>query len=233
MAGKYSIYICSLLSLLAMLPKGCNFGGKNVWYIASESTIAEPKRKRNYYPQVTESWIEYLWKLYPAKIKKVTDGEGKEGEIKCHKPYKHTDTQHNHCKYMHTSGSTVGMWQWLLPCYQSWLRDQRFPVTLTSWPLHPIKIRFLMNQWFIYNLLSLACHSTHPDERNHFIFGPDANKAIAEGFKRREDENIKETIVWRLRLFAVHQRGLRQGLAGKDKPTETQSAKSKSFSGIV
>lgn len=34
-------------------------------------------------------------------------------------------------------------------------------------------------------------------------------------------------------LFSAHQRGLRQGLVGKDKPTETQSAILKSFSGIV
>lgn len=47
--------------------------------------------------------------------------------------------------------------------------------------------------------------------------------------KKREDENIKEMIAGRLSLFAAHQRGLRQGLAGKDKPTETQSAKSKKF----
>lgn len=69
----------------------------------------------------------------------------------------------------------------------------------------------------------------------YFIFGPNANKAIAEGFKRgeerekKEDENIKEMIAERLSLFTAHQRGLRQGLAGKDKPTETQSAKSKKF----
>lgn len=69
----------------------------------------------------------------------------------------------------------------------------------------------------------------------YFIFGPDANKALAKGFKRREerekkeDENIKEMIAERLSLFTTHQRGLRQGLAGKDKPTETQSAKSKKF----
>lgn len=69
----------------------------------------------------------------------------------------------------------------------------------------------------------------------YFIFGPDANTATAEGFKRREergkkeDENIKEMTAERLSLFAAHQRGLRQGLAGKDKPTETQSAKSKKF----
>lgn len=36
-------------------------------------------------------------------------------------------------------------------------------------------------------------------------------------------------IAERLSLFTAHQRGLRQGLAGKDKPTETQSAKSKKF----
>lgn len=47
--------------------------------------------------------------------------------------------------------------------------------------------------------------------------------------ENREDENIKEMIVGRLSLFAAHQRGLRQGLAGEDKPTETQSAKSKKF----
>ncbi len=47
--------------------------------------------------------------------------------------------------------------------------------------------------------------------------------------EKREDENIKETIAGRLSLFVVHQRGLRQGLAGEDKPTETQSAKSKKF----
>lgn len=47
--------------------------------------------------------------------------------------------------------------------------------------------------------------------------------------EKREDENIKKMIVGRLSLFAAHQRGLRQGLAGKDKPTETQSAKSKKF----
>lgn len=69
----------------------------------------------------------------------------------------------------------------------------------------------------------------------YFIFGPDANKATAEGFKRREerekkeDENMKETIAERLSLFTAHQRGLRQGLAGNDKPTETASAKSKKF----
>lgn len=47
--------------------------------------------------------------------------------------------------------------------------------------------------------------------------------------EKREVENIKETVAGRLSLFAAHQRGLRQGLAGKDKPTETQSAKSKKF----
>lgn len=47
--------------------------------------------------------------------------------------------------------------------------------------------------------------------------------------EKREDENIKEMIAGRLSLFAAHQRGLRQGLAGEDKPTETQSAKSKKF----
>lgn len=47
--------------------------------------------------------------------------------------------------------------------------------------------------------------------------------------RKREDENIKETVAGRLSVFAAHQRGLRQGLAGKDKPTETQSAKSKKF----
>lgn len=47
--------------------------------------------------------------------------------------------------------------------------------------------------------------------------------------EKREDENIKEMIVEKLTVFAAHQRGLRQGLAGEDKPTETQSAKSKKF----
>lgn len=47
--------------------------------------------------------------------------------------------------------------------------------------------------------------------------------------EKREDENIKETVAGRLSLFIAHQRGLRQGLAGKDKPIETQSAKSKKF----
>lgn len=45
--------------------------------------------------------------------------------------------------------------------------------------------------------------------------------------EKREDENFKEITVGRLSLFAAHQRGLRQGLACKDKPTETQNAKSK------
>lgn len=47
--------------------------------------------------------------------------------------------------------------------------------------------------------------------------------------RKKEDENIKEMSAERLSLFTAHQRGLRQGLAGKDKPTETQSAKSKKF----
>lgn len=63
---------------------------------------------------------------------------------------------------------------------------------------------------------------------------------MAEGFKRREEwekkderrermKTSRKMIAGRLSLFAAHQRGLRQGLAGEDKPTETQSAKSKKF----
>lgn len=47
--------------------------------------------------------------------------------------------------------------------------------------------------------------------------------------EEKKDENIKEMMAGRLSVFAAHQRGLRQGLAGEDKPTETQSAKSKKF----
>lgn len=36
----------------------------------------------------------------------------------------------------------------------------------------------------------------------------------------------------RLRMFAEHQRGLRQGLAGKDEPTETRSNKSEKFEAL-
>lgn len=120
--------------------------------------------------------------------------------------------------------------------------EARAPATLTSWPLDPSSVKALMNLWLVYSLPSPACHSTHPDRKAgpfYFIFGPDANKAIARGLKRREereeerwrreDENIKEMIAGRLSLFAAHQRGLRQGLAGEDKPTETQSTKSKKF----
>lgn len=85
--------------------------------------------------------------------------------------------------------------KWLLSCYQSWLRGQCFPATLTSWPLDPISIKFLMNLWFIYSLPSLACHSTHLDKKAspfYFIFGPDANKAVAQGLKRREERKEKE-----------------------------------------
>lgn len=49
-----------------------------------------------------------------------------------------------------------------------------------------------------------------------------------EGWKT-ENENIKEIIVGRLSLFAALQRGLKQSLAGEDKPTETQSTKSEKF----
>lgn len=101
----------------------------------------------------------------------------------------------------HTLQSHAHVWKCqcgvgrLLSCYQSWLRGRRFPATLTSWPLHPISIKFLMNLWFIYSLLSLACHSAHPDEKLgpfYFIFGPDANKATAQGFKRREEREKKD-----------------------------------------
>lgn len=84
-------------------------------------------------------------------------------------------------------------------------------------------------------VIELSLNTSWWENPFYFIFGPDANKATAKGFKRREerekkeDENIKETIAGRLSLFGAHQRGLRQGLAGIDKPTETQSAKSKKF----
>lgn len=47
--------------------------------------------------------------------------------------------------------------------------------------------------------------------------------------EKKEDGNMKEVIAGGLSLFTAHQRGLRQGLAGEDKPTETRSAKSKKF----
>ena len=107
--------------------------------------------------------------------------------------HQHTHTHtHTHTEQARTRVCGV---ERLLSCYQSWLWGQCFPATLTSWPLDPISIKFLMNLWFIYSLLSLACHSTHPDEKPgpfYFIFGPDANKAIAQGFKRREEREKKD-----------------------------------------
>lgn len=113
-----------------------------------------------------------------------------------HLPYTTWHFIHPHTRSKdnaHVSKCRCGV-ERLLSCYQSWLRGRRFPATLTSWPLDPISIKFLMSLWFIYSLLSLACHSTHPDEKRSlfiFIFGPDANKAMAEGFKRREERRRK------------------------------------------
>lgn len=82
-----------------------------------------------------------------------------------------------------------------------------------------------------------------------FIFlDADANKRRALGFRRERGEGEEKrgeergergewkhqgAIVRRLSLFAVHLRGLRRGLVGIDKPTETHGAKSKKFGGIV
>lgn len=78
---------------------------------------------------------------------------------------------------------------------------------LTPWPLDP----FQLSSWWIYDSYGVSCHrhSAHPGAKHrgpfNFVFGPDANKAAAGGFKRRgggeertmerrEDGNIKERV---------------------------------------
>lgn len=85
--------------------------------------------------------------------------------------------------------------EWPLSCYQSLLRGPRFPATLTSWPLAQFQLSF----WWIYDSYEVSCHwiviqhiLTRTRGPFYFIFGPDANKAIAWGFKRRGEREKKD-----------------------------------------
>ena len=125
---------------------------------------------------------------------------------------------------------------WILVCYHR-LRGLCIPVKSASWPLDPLSVKFLIIVSFIYSLPFIVYHSMYPHikekkqtkqkkNRHYFMFGLDENKAIPRGFRRREmkvneDEILKEIVAGRLR-FAAHQRGLRQGLAGEEKPIEAK-----------
>lgn len=114
---------------------------------------------------VNAAWMMDWWKNVQFHQYKWSRGLSADNSIKQHV----TTSEHINTTILLNTGRHFLRHSWSCCHTINHGYGSNFPATLTLRPLHPNSIKCLMNLWFAYVLLSLGCHSKHPDEKILFI----------------------------------------------------------------